>query len=362
MNVTPNTARHSTMNRNSPPTLPWHRSVFRWSMLAVVSTGFLGCQSEDQDDGRLRLKMAHVYEVSAPTHAYGAALLSERLQQSTDDLDITVYPAAQLGSESELLEQLVAGELDIAISGPSFLAMWHPPLGVLDAAYASRDLDQMLETANGKEMAPHWDELRKKYDLRVLGTWPYGSRHITSNKPIRNPDDLNGFRLRLPAARIWQASGEALGASPMPISFAEVYLALQQGIADGQENPVPVIKAKGFHEVQKCLNLSGHIQSSIQILMNERTWKRMTTAQQTALTKAVQDLGNDVRKGLIEDEQRLIEEWRKDGTMQIVDDVDVDAFRASARKYFSKGFAFSELYNQITAAPVPADGSTETQD
>ena len=329
-------------------------------MLVLLVILRSGCESEDTSGQPLRLKMAHVYEVSAPTHAYGAAHLSERLQQSDTDLDVTVYPAAQLGSEAELLEQLVAGELDIAISGPSFLAMWHPPLGVLDAAYASRDLDQMLETANGAEMAPHWDELRKKYDVRVLGTWAYGSRHITSNKPIRNPADLKGFRLRLPAARIWQASGAALGASPMPISFAEVYLALQQGIADGQENPVPVIKAKGFHEVQKCLNLSGHIQSSIQILMNERTWKRMTAEQQSALMTAVQDLGDEVRQGLVADEQRLIAEWKADGTMQIVDDVDVDAFRKRAKEYFSKGFAFSELYNKITADPGSPSAAVES--
>jgi len=137
----------------------------------------------------------------------------------------------------------------------------------------------------------------------------------------------------------------------MPISFPEVYLALQQGIADGQENPVPVIKAKGFHEVQKCLNLSGHIQSSIQVLVNERVWQRMTTVQQATLMKTVQDLGEDVHRGIVKDEQRLIQEWRKDGTMQIVDDVDVDAFRKRAREFFSKGFAFSELYNEITSEP-----------
>ncbi|HIK94181.1 MAG TPA: tRNA modification GTPase, partial [Planctomycetes bacterium] len=194
-----------------------------------------------------------------------------------------------------------------------------------------------------------WDKLREKYDVRVLDTWAYGSRHITSNVPIRHPDDLDGFRLRMPGARIWQASGDALGASPMPISFAEVYLALQQGIADGQENPVPVIKAKGFHEVQKCLNLSGHIQSSIQILVNERVWQRMDAEQQVALMKAVRDLGNDVYRGIVADEQRLIAEWREDGSMQIVEDVNVDAFRRRARDFFSSGFAFSELYNEITA-------------
>jgi TRAP-type C4-dicarboxylate transport system substrate-binding protein len=201
-------------------------------------------------------------------------------------------------------------------------------------------------------MKPHWEELRKRYDVRVLDTWAYGSRHITSNIPIRHPDDLDGFRLRMPGARTWQASGAALGASPMPISFPEVYLALQQGIADGQENPVPVIKAKGFHEVQECLNLSGHIQSSIQVLVNERVWQRMTTVQQATLMKTVQDLGEDVHRGIVRDEQRLIQEWRKDGTMQIVDDVDVDAFRKRAREFFSQGFAFSELYNEITSEPT----------
>ena len=336
------------MTQSCQPGLRWLRRAM--TLAAILVASLCGCQSENTEDGPLRLRMAHVYEVSAPTHAYGTAHLAERLQQATDDLDITVYPAAQLGSEAELLEQLVAGELDLAISGPSFLAMWHPPLGVFDAAFCSRDLDHMLEMARGEQMAPHWEALRTKYDVRVLDTWAYGSRHITSNVPIRHPNDLEGFRLRMPGASVWQASGAALGASPMPISFGEVYLALQQGIADGQENPVPVIKAMGFHEVQEYLNLTGHIQSSVQILMNERTWQRMSETQQQALLKTVRELGDEVYRGTVEDEAKLIEAWRKDGSMKIVEDVDVDAFRERARKHFAQGFAFSELYNQITSA------------
>lgn len=314
-----------------------------------------GCESEQANNERLMLRMAHVYEVTAPTHAYGTALLSERLREKTNDLDVTVYPASQLGTESELLEQLVAGELDLVITGPSFLAMWHPPLGVLDAAFASRDLDHMLSIARSDEMAPEWDQLREKYDARVLDTWAYGSRHLTSNVPIRHPDDLKGFRLRLPAARVYQASGKALGASPMPIAFSEVYLALQQGIANGQENPVPVIKSMGFQEVQKCLNLTGHIQSSIQILVNERTWKRLNSDQQQALLDSIQELGEEVYVGLINDEKRLIEQWRQEGTMEIVDDVDVEAFREQCREYFADGFEFSDVYNRITEQPSGED-------
>jgi len=320
-----------------------------WPLLILAVVLLCGCAAEDAEDKPLMLRMAHVYEVNSPTHAYGTEFLSARLREKTDELDVTVYPGAQLGSESELLEQLVAGELDLAISGPSFLAMWHPPLGVLDAAFVSRDIDHMLEIARSEEMAAEWDELRKEYDLRVLDTWAYGSRHLTSNIPIRHPDDLKSFRLRCPSARIFQASGEALGARTMPIAFSEVYLALQQGIADGQENPVPVIKSMGFHEVQKCLNITGHIQSSLQILVNERTWKKMTPEQQDALLETIQELGREVNEGLVKDEKRLVEEWRQDGTMEIIQDVDVDAFQARCRKYFSKGFEFSDVYNRLTA-------------
>ena len=136
------------MNERSP-TDRWLCSLF---LMAVAL--LCGCESKGVTDQPLTLRMAHVYEVTAPTHAYGTAFLSERIRAKTNDLDVTVYPGAQLGSESELLEQLVAGELDLVITGPSFLAMWHPPVGVLDAAFASRDLDHMLEMAGSAEMAP----------------------------------------------------------------------------------------------------------------------------------------------------------------------------------------------------------------
>ena len=146
------------------------------------------------------LRMAHVYDVTAPTHAYGADLISERIRQKTDDLDVTVYPSGQLGTEAELLEQLVTGELDIAISGPAFLGMWHPPIGVLDAAFATRDLDHMLEVARSKEMAPEWEALRKKYDVRVLDTWAYGSRHLRRmyRSAIRTTSMVFGCECRVP--------------------------------------------------------------------------------------------------------------------------------------------------------------------
>ncbi len=325
--------------------------------LPLVCSLWVGCRPSDRE-GAVDLRLGHVYEVNSPTHRFGTSQLNDQLAETQVDLRVNVYPAGQLGSEAELLEQLVAGEIDLAIAGPSFLAMWHPPLGAFDAAYVFTDLEHMQQVADGPLMAPHWAALREQFGVRVLATWAYGVRHITANRPLRHPDDLAGFRLRMPGARVWQESGAALGASPMPMSFSEVYMALQQGIADGQENPIPVIHSMGFHEVQKCLVLTGHIQSSIQLLINERSWQRLDDEQQQALLRSVQALGSQVVAGIEQQERELLAAWRKDGTMEIIEDVNVDAFRQRARDYFAEGFAFSELYDQIArAAEEPAEGA-----
>jgi len=312
----------------------------------------LGCQRSAQDD-TLTLRMGHVYEVNSPTHRYATGRLAERLQEKPIGLAINVYPGGQLGSEAELLEQLVAGEIDLSIAGPSFLAMWHPPLGAFDAAYAFRDIDHMLTVADGPLIAPHWEVLRERFGVRVLATWPYGVRHLTANRPVRTPADLQGFRLRMPGARVWQESGAALGASPMPMSFSEVYMALQQGIADGQENPVPVIESMKFHEVQKYLILTGHIQSSVQVLIREPVWQRLTDDQRGALTTIVKELGKDLAAGLEEEEKTLLERWEHDKTMQIIRDADIEAFRTRAQQHFRSGYPFSEIYQKITAERSP---------
>ena len=330
------------------------------SQLALLLFCLLsGCQRSSDPGRPRRLRLAHVYEVGSPTHAFGAGLLAERLAAADVGLEVTVFPAAQLGSEAELLEQLVAGELEMAIAGPSFLAMWHPPIGAFDSAYAFTDLDHMLATARGEIGQLLWEELRTRYEVRVLDTWVYGARHITSNRPIRHPDDLRGFRLRLPGARVWQASGEALGASPMPVAFAEVYMALQQGIADGQENPVPTIQAMGFHEVQQYVSLTGHIQSSVQILVNERVWQRLDTEQQQALHQAVRSLGDEVAVGTARQDREILEQWRESGALTIIEDVDLEAFRRRARDYFATGFPFSDLYQKITRQPTPDPDSAD---
>ncbi len=315
-------------------------------VLAAVAAG---CR-ETEPGGPRVLRFAHVYEPGAPTHRAGAAPLSERIAEAGVGLTVRVFPAAQLGSEAELLEQLATGQLEMAIAGPSFLATWHEPIGAFDAAYAFRDYEHLMAVAEGEIGDELWDALREDRGIRVLGTWFYGVRHVTANRPIRRPEDLRGFRLRMPDARVWLATGQALGATPMPVAFAEVYLALQQGLVDGQENPVPTIQAMGFHEVQSHLNLTGHIQSSTQVLIAESIWQQLSAEQQEALRAAVRELAEEVAACIAEDEERILAAWAESGAMEVVADVDLAAFRRRAREHFTEGWVFSDLYQQITAA------------
>lgn len=321
-----------------------------------VTFGLTGC--ERRDSATPRFKMGHVYEVRAPSHKFGASNINQRLKDAGCDVSVTVFPASQLGSEPELVEQLVAGELEMVIAGPSFLAMWHPPLGIFDAGFAFRDLDHMLEVANSDILAQHWETLRQKFGVRLLDTWAYGSRHITSNKPIRSMEDLAGFQLRFPPAKIWQMTGKAMGSSPVAIPFADVYMALQTGAVDGQENPIPVIDSMSFQRVQKYLCMTGHIQSSTVVMVNDRAWQRLTVAQQQALSSTIKQLGREVYQGLQQEETEILDRWQAEKEITVVRDIDIEPMRQSCIKFFSEGHPFSDIYRQTTAQYLSSEVSS----
>ena len=321
-------------------------STGRWTTVAVL--GCLGMVTACGTGGGApsTLRLAHVYEMSAPTHGCGVEEFVQQLSAAGGPA-VQVFPTGQLGNEADLLEQLASGPLDMSIAGPSFLAAWHEPIGIFDAAYVFDDLDHQAAFARSALGQQLWDGLREAHGMRVLDNWAYGERHITSRRPIRRPEDLRGFRLRLPHARVWQESGRALGASPMPIAFAEVYLALQQGIADGQENPIVTIKTMGFHEVQTHLNLTGHSQSSTQLIIADAVWQRLDSDQQEAIQTAARRAGERVRACIDAADREILQEWRDAGTLRIVDDVDRAAFRERAGRHFASGFSWSEMYGRV---------------
>ena len=276
------------------------------------------------------LKWAHVYETSEPYHTC-AVEASDKLKTATEDrYTIEVYPASSLGKEVDINEGLGLGTVDIIYTGQLFAGRAYGPIAIGGAPYMFRNYD-------------HWDhyrssdlftELAKGYQdatgNHVVATTYYGQRHVTSNKPIEKPEDMKGMKIRVPNAPLYMMFPEAVDANPTPIAFAEVYLALQQGTVDGQENPLPTIQAKKFYEVQSDINLTGHINDALLTIVGGPTWGQMDEADQTALTKVLAETAECASTQVRDNEAKLAEWFREQGVK--VHEVDIKPFREMTMK------------------------------
>jgi TRAP-type C4-dicarboxylate transport system substrate-binding protein len=174
-------------------------------------------------------------------------------------------------------------------------------------------------------------------------------RQFTSNTPIRTPDDLQGLRMRFPDSPQYLQNAEAIGAEAVPVAFEEVYLSLQQGVIDGQENPVPTINDLNLPEVQSHVSLSAHQTGFVLAIVNEETWQSLTPEQQNALQDAISSTREGDRQCIEDDQQQLLDDWTANGTMTVVDDVDRDQFSQQAEAFFLENLEGSklELYQAI---------------
>lgn len=249
------------------------------------------------------LRLGHVYDPQHPDEVCGAQRVDEILAESGSGLSVESYPAAQLGTEEEMLEQVADGSLDMSVAGPSFLGVWHEPAAVFDAAYLFSDVDHFQSTVDGEVGQQVWAELQEASGLQVLGSWFYGTRHITANTGIREPADLAGVKLRVPNAPLYLANTSAMGGTATPVALSEVYLGLQQGVVDEQENPLPTIDTFRFQEVQDHLNLTGHIVQGTMVVIGEQTMETLEPEQQEALVDAVAQASEEVRACVEEQEQ-----------------------------------------------------------
>jgi tripartite ATP-independent transporter DctP family solute receptor len=271
-----------------------------------------------------KLKWAHVYETSEPYHAC-AVDASDALMAATEGrYGIEVFPASSLGKEEDINEGLGIGTVDIIYTGQLFAGRAYGPIAIGGAPFMFRDYD-------------HWDHYRKS-DLfkelsdgyaeasgnHVVAMTYYGARHVTANKPILVPADMEGLKIRVPNAPLYMMFPEATGANPAPIAFAEVYLALQQGTVDAQENPLPTIQAKKFYEVQSDINLTGHITDALLTIVGGPTWDSMDEGDRDILVTVLQEASDCATSQIIDLENELAAWFTEQGVT--VNEVDRGPF------------------------------------
>lgn len=328
-----------------------------WAVATFVALAFVaacGGGGGDQGGGgeeATELRFANIYDTSHPFNECGASTMSESAEGG--NLTVNNFPGGQLGTEDELAESITSQNLEMAIIGPAFLSQYDSRVGVLDAAYLFDGVEQMENVVDGEIGQELWDGLREESGMRVLGTWYYGTRHLTTgDTEVNSPADLDGLKIRAPDVPIPIANVEALGASPTPIAFEEVYLALQQGTVDGQENPIATIAAQNFNEVQQYLMLTGHVVQSTQIVIADETWQSLSSEQQDALQEAVDTAREEVRSCIESSEEESLDAWREAGQPQIIENVDTEAFRQRAQSELPEQFGdqWGDLYSRIQNA------------
>jgi tripartite ATP-independent transporter DctP family solute receptor len=222
--------------------------------------------------------------------------------------------------------------VDIILSGASFAGRTYAPLAVSYFPFIFRDAEHQLKYATSdvfKELAKGYDD---KSGNHITALTYYGARHVTSSaaRPVAKPEDMKGLKIRVPDAPAYLAFPKALGANPTPIAFAEVYLALQNGTVDAQENPLPTIEAKKFYEVQKNISLTGHIVDSLLTIVSGQLWGKLSADEKKIFTEVMQEAAEKTGREIIASEARLVEEFKKKGNNVIT--VDKNAFREAVLK------------------------------
>ena len=218
------------------------------------------------------LKWAHVYEISEPYHTWALWAADEIAKRTDGRYKVEVFPASSLGKESDINEGLGLGTVDIIYTGQLFAGRFYGPIAIGGAPFVFRDYDHWAKFRDERPVSRARRRLQKATGNHVVTLTYYGERQTTSNKEILKPEDMAGLKIRVPDAPLYKMFPEAVGANPTPIAFAEVYLALQTGTVDAQENPLPTIQAKKFYEVQKYIALTGHITDALLTIVSGQTW------------------------------------------------------------------------------------------
>ena len=313
-----------------------HLALRRAALISATALVLTGCGADSGEDAALTLTFANSYTDDHPHTRCGIDLVADHVEEADVDVAVDTFPNSQLGDNTETFASVMSGDIDMDVQGSAALGSAYEPIGVFDAAYAFDDADHMFSFFDSEASEELKENFEEATDVKILDLWYFGDRHFTANEPIRTPDDLNGLRMRFPDSPIYLANAEALGAEPTAVAFEEVYMALQQGTVDGQENPIATIDADNYTEVQSHVSMTAHQVGSQMIVVSAQTWDSLSEEQQEVLQEAVSSVREDNRACIEEAEEEILGEWEAGGNVEVVDDVDVDTFRDQARTHFEQ--------------------------
>ncbi len=294
--------------------LPWLFATGLAAAVAVASPAF----------AQMELKFGHVGEPGS-LFALSAEEFARRANEKLGDkAKVVVFGSSQLGSDEELLQKLRLGTADFALPS-TVMSSVVPVFGMFEMPYLVKDREHMKRI----EEAVVWPSLAPAADAQgytVLAVWENGFRHITNNvRPINTPEDLKGIKLRVPSGEWRVKMFQSYGANPTPMSFSEVFTALQTGVVDGQENPLTQIYSAKLQEVQDFLSMTGHVYTPAYVLAGKNRWDNLPEDVRQILTETAKETQAFVYENAARLETELLEKIKGESDIQ-VNEADKDAF------------------------------------
>lgn len=326
-------------------------SVVFVGSLVVASCGGGGGEAEG-DNPEVELRAAHAQTPDHPYQVCGLEHMQEVFEDNPEaNLSLEIFPSAQLGSNEENLEEIQAGTLDMSVPGLGSLTIFDEQIGALETAFSVESREQLQELVDAEIGAELIEPLRESHNVRILGPlWGLGKRHITANKIVRSPEDLAGVPMRSQQTAASRATTEALGGTPTPVDFSELYLALSQGVVAAQENPIVQIDTANLHEVQDYMMMTGHIVNVSILTMSESTYQELTDEQQQVVEEAAQAAAEEVNTCIDEGEQEILQRWKEEGSIEVIpqEELDMEAFRQNAKEvYTGEGSEYADTWGDL---------------
>lgn len=305
--------------------------MLRRSMIAAAALSMAGTAFAQ---AAVKLTLGHGAAAGNPRHEASVKFAEVIKAKSNGRIEVTVAPAAQLGDDAAMVTALRTGALDMSANSQGAVANTVPEYAAFGMPFLFADLQQawkVMDGPAGKELAAKSAEK----GLVVLGYWDNGIRHMSNSKrPLLKAEDLKGMKMRTPPDSVTVDIMQSLGAEAQQIKFAELYVALQQGVVDGQENPLMNIHASKLYEVQKFISLTGHKYEMTPFLMSKRTWDRLSDADRKLVQEAAAEATALQRKMSKESDDKLVADLKAKGIQ--IDNPDKGSFQKATASVVSK--------------------------
>ena len=292
-------------------------------LICLTLLGHWSCKQADEPQFLLRASLLVAEDHTwFKAFAYFGEILKER---SDGRIVLQTYPSEQLAKEIEAIRMIQSGVIDMTTTS-ALLSNWTEIMTFCEMPFLMESMDEVDAMLTGPVGARIREEMVSKTGLRPVGYFQAGARHLTSNRPIRTPDDVQGLIVRIPSIPAFVTAWEALGAKATPMAFSELFTSLQQGVINAQENPLPLTRMAAMYEVQKYVNLTSHVFGWTYPVIGEAQFERFPPDLQQIFLDCARDMQTYERKLFLENDALIRADLEAKGMKFI--EVDRPAFVA----------------------------------